>query len=363
MKRNIFTITIVLAAAYSAAAQTADSRSQLTDALKRFEYQYNVEDGTDLSRVTMSAEAWTTLIAQVNAANLALDDDSRVAEYSALAASLNAQMDAVDSAMRLFKSYQAMRDGCTALSVPTTGDATADGDTDNSLREAIRRYNTDFVAWAEQQTSTINMNAFLGDNLNFSATDGPQLVTGESIEVYDVQGWEEYYSDVVAWTRLRTDEGQLYLRSNWTDKPVVVEVSKRKMLPEGQYKLSLRWNSDMKNMVNRSCYRIGETSKSIGSSTSVARSLSYTFTVAEGGEPFDIVIGFQKTNSGNAPAQIYADNVSLTCTPPVPSGIIDSVAAEARPQSHWFTLDGRRLLDRPSAPGIYISGGRKVVVK
>ena len=29
----------------------------------------------------------------------------------------------------------------------------------------------------------------------------------------------------------------------------------------------------------------------------------------------------------------------------------------------WFTLDGRRLSGKPTTKGIYLSGGRKVVVK
>ena len=29
----------------------------------------------------------------------------------------------------------------------------------------------------------------------------------------------------------------------------------------------------------------------------------------------------------------------------------------------WCTLDGRRLLDKPSSPGIYIHNGRKVLIK
>ena len=29
----------------------------------------------------------------------------------------------------------------------------------------------------------------------------------------------------------------------------------------------------------------------------------------------------------------------------------------------WFTLDGRKLSQKPSAKGLYINGGRKVVIK
>ena len=31
--------------------------------------------------------------------------------------------------------------------------------------------------------------------------------------------------------------------------------------------------------------------------------------------------------------------------------------------SSWFTLDGRRLQGKPTAPGIYVNNGKKVVIK
>ena len=43
---------------------------------------------------------------------------------------------------------------------------------------------------------------------------------------------------------------------------------------------------------------------------------------------------------------------------------LEPVFAESRTAApDWFTLDGRRLSDRPKAKGIYIHGGRKVLVK
>ena len=29
----------------------------------------------------------------------------------------------------------------------------------------------------------------------------------------------------------------------------------------------------------------------------------------------------------------------------------------------WYTLDGRRLSEKPTQSGVYINGGRKVVIK
>ena len=46
---------------------------------------------------------------------------------------------------------------------------------------------------------------------------------------------------------------------------------------------------------------------------------------------------------------------------------IESLTPDAAPKAqaadHWFTLDGRRLQAKPTAPGIYVNNGRKVVIK
>ena len=57
---------------------------------------------------------------------------------------------------------------------------------------------------------------------------------------------------------------------------------------------------------------------------------------------------------------------SLTMVFDEASGI-ESLTPDAAPKAqaadHWFTLDGRRLQAKPTAPGIYINNGRKVVIK
>ena len=46
---------------------------------------------------------------------------------------------------------------------------------------------------------------------------------------------------------------------------------------------------------------------------------------------------------------------------------IENLTPDAAPKAeaaeHWFTLDGRRLQGQPTAPGIYINNGKKVVIK
>ena len=56
----------------------------------------------------------------------------------------------------------------------------------------------------------------------------------------------------------------------------------------------------------------------------------------------------------------------VTVAPELYDGIADLAENDVAGKSldgRWYTLDGRRLTERPSRPGIYIVGGRKVVVK
>ena len=120
-----------------------DDRNGLLTALERFENHYNLTDGTNYSRQTMSAEAWTTLINKVNVASLALDDNTRADEYSDLRDSLNAQLDTTDASISLFNEYLATIERVRTLVGPTVTLPvyTADTDNDASLRTAIDRLN------------------------------------------------------------------------------------------------------------------------------------------------------------------------------------------------------------------------------
>ncbi len=118
-----------------------DDRKGLLAALERFENDYNLADGTDYGRLSMSAEAWTSLIKKVNTACLALDDNTRAGEYSDLRDDLNAQMDATDASIALFNEYEAVVDQVKTLVGASASLPVYPSDTDNdvSLRAAIDR--------------------------------------------------------------------------------------------------------------------------------------------------------------------------------------------------------------------------------
>ena len=292
-----------------------ENRVLMIAALERFENDYNLADGTDYRRSTMSAKAWTDLLDAVDDVTTALDDVSQASSYGTLKDALVAQMDATDASLRLFKSYKAMVDGTTALSIVGSYGADGNMDTDATEQTAIEALNTAFVTYANAQNTDFNVSAFLGENLDFSEAAG-SVINGENNNtIQNVTGWEVAYADADQWAVLRTDQsenaGKLYIRKNWGSAATTLTVLKEKMLPVGKYRLSISWNSDMENMTNRSQFKLGEATTTIGEVSNGNEPLEYTFEVTDAATPFDLTIGFQKTGTDNTPAMIIVDDVTL----------------------------------------------------
>ncbi len=327
-----------------------DNRVRMLEALQRFETDYNLADGTDYRRLTMSAKAWTDLLSAVNAVTTALDDASQASDYGTLKDELVAQMDATDASLRLFRSYKAMVDGTTALGIAGGYGTNRHMASDATQETAIAALNTAFTTYAATQAADFDVSAFLGANLDFSAAEGELLNGDNSNNIRAVTGWDVSYADADTWTVVQThqgdNDGKLYMRKNWGSAATSLSVSKLKMLPVGKYRLSVLWNSNLANMTNRSAYRLGEAATAIGEATSGAKTLSYEFEVTESATPFDLILGFQKTGSGNAPAQLVVDDVRLVHIYTVPTDI-DVVIPGDR-----ALKDGKRL-----------ENGRIVIVK
>lgn len=301
--------------------QVKDNRVQMIAALERFENDYNLADGTDYRRSTMSADAWATLIDKVNAVTIALDDISLSTEYGARKDALVAQMDQTDASLRLFKSYKAMVEGVASVVGGSVADAygtSANMDDDEAEETAISALNAAFGDYVASQSEDFSANVFLGGNLDFSADEGATLNGDNSNNIHAVSGWDVAYANADTWTVVQThqtdNDEKLYLRKNWGEQATTLAVTKQRMLPAGRYSLSLKWNSTLENMTNQSCFTLGDLSTTIGKATGGEETLSYVFTVAEP-TPFDLAIGFQKTGTGNTPAQLVVDDVTLTCLP------------------------------------------------
>lgn len=329
-----------------------DNRVLMIAALERFENDYNLADGTDYRRSTMSAAAWTELLSAVNDVTTALDNVSLASEYATRKNALVAQMDATDASLRLFKSYKAMVDGATALSIAGDYGADSNMDTDDTQQTAISALNENFDNYAATQSSDFDVSAFLGANLDFSAAEGSALNTENSNNIHEVTGWEVSYADADTWAVIQThqedNDGKLYMRKNWGSSATTMTVTKQKMLPVGKYRLSFSWNSNMANMTNRSAYKIGETSTAIGEATNGAETLTYDFEITDAAAPFDLTFGFQKTGTGNTPAQIIVDEITLTYTPNIITLYDDAEGNSTTIESNngkrgVITIDGRTL--------------------
>lgn len=82
--------------------------------------------------------------------------------------------------------------------------------------------------------------------------------------------------------------------------------------------------------------------------------------------------GFHKYTGEYVPAQKAflplntsdgAKAQSLTIVFAIGATGINSVSPDSNVQNDWFSLDGTRLNGKPSQPGIYVNGGKKVVIK
>ena len=296
-----------------------DNRVLMLAALERFENDYNLTDGTDYSRQTMSAGAWTSLIEKVNAVSTALDDVSQATSYGTIKDELIAQMDATDQSLRLFKSYQAMAEGVSGVlgsSVAEPYAAASNMDTDATEQSAITALNSAFVDYANSQDAEFDVSAFLGANLDFSAAAGEVLNNENNNNIKAVTGWDVNYEDADTWAVVQTDQadnaGKLYIRKNWGSAAATLTASKQRMLPVGKYRLSLSWNSSLANMTNLSAFSLGNASTTIGESTTTAKTMTYDFEVTDAATAYDLIIGLKKTGTDNTPAQIVVDDITLT---------------------------------------------------
>ena len=71
--------------------------------------------------------------------------------------------------------------------------------------------------------------------------------------------------------------------------------------------------------------------------------------------------------AGKAFLPLYIENEakaqSLTIVYAIGSTGINSMSSDSNEQNDWFSLDGTRLSGKPSQPGIYVNGKKKIVIK
>ncbi len=297
----------------------------LETALTRFEIDYNqiVADGTNYGRRNMSQKAWTDLLEKVNDVTAAMDESYDYSSFATTAQALNEQLDATDVSIRLFKSYLSMVQGCKSLELPTsTYETDYNTETDATVAEAISALNTLFTEYAATQDADFSTAGFLGDNLDFSAALGDLAISGAFPELHKIDGWRiktDGLSDGsgTIYMSNKSDESNhstnLYIRKNWYASPVTLQALKEVMLPVGSYTLTYWINSNSDNIAINLCfYDINGTPTSLGSSNGSWTQVTKNIEITDAPQPFDLSFGFVTSGSGNAPAQILIDDITLT---------------------------------------------------
>ena len=336
---NEVTLTTLPTAINTAKQQIAaakESRVRLLAALERFEKDYNMVDGTDYGRVTMSAAAWSALLEKVNDVTEALDDISLASQFGDIAQALEDQMDATDASIRLFSGYLSLLNGVNSFgdsdlsaAYATYGTDTQYAADDAQVQAAISALDAAFQQYAAQQSSNFEAGSgrFLGENLDFESANGASI-DATWPNVYQQTGWKTYFASEATdgnkqyafLTRDNAsprDSGSNYvrLRQNWASSPnPQLQISKNAMLPTGKYELKFyisSENSGANMTTDLNYYQLGDNSRvSLKPTSNSWTERTYQFEVTE---PtfFDLSFGFI-TSNGNSNASVWVDDITLT---------------------------------------------------
>lgn len=233
-----------------------EAKAPLVAALERFEVDYN--NGANGALQAMSAEAWNALLTKVQAAAEAKDATTDYSGFAVAATNLTEQFTKSDASIKLYASYNHIINGLEEYSdadfaeVLTTVKSDAYKATDAKLEEAMGLMNSAFMEYASAQDASFNMNSFLGENLGFETAQIEQDPTYTN--VYVQPGWNNL-SDINATGantgyvfRTNTFENLsgvtpignnvLYMRSKWGANKATLQITKRTILPQGNYILS-----------------------------------------------------------------------------------------------------------------------------
>lgn len=336
---NTVTSTTLPNAISTAQAQIAavkENRKRMLSALERFEKDYNIVDGTDYRRVTMSAKAWTDLLEKVMDVTEALDDISFMTEYDTRAQALEDQMNATDASIRLFNGYLSLLNGINSFgdtdlstAYTTYKEDTEYTDDETKVQEAINALDDAFEAYAATQESDFEAgaNRFLGANLDFESENSTQIDESWP-NVYNQVGWTttfssdatDYNKQFAYLTRDNAsprDGGSCYvrLRQNWADSPNPhLQIQKETMIPRGKYELKFfiksETNGDYMN-TDLNFYQLGDASPvSVKPTSQTWTERTYELEVSE---PTFLKLSFGFiTANGNSPASVWVDDIQLT---------------------------------------------------
>lgn len=197
------------------------------------------------------------------------------------------------------------------------------------------------------------MKAFLGEDDPSQEQDvTSKYITNPSFDS-NISGWTNT-GGTAQWKQNTWAPLSNYCEFGWTGSALIdQEVVQTPTLPAGTYTLTFNCASDAGA---KGVFLIAgdQSTEMVGTGNVETGSVTFTLSAAAA-----VKIGL-KLQSTTA-TWVNFDNFKLLQTTGI--GNVLRPASDIQRNTGWYTLDGRKLTNEPAAKGIYINGGKKVVVK
>lgn len=169
----------------------------------------------------------------------------------------------------------------------------------------------------------------------------------------DISGWSNT-GGTAQWKQSKWDVLSNYCEFGWTGSAIAdQEVVQTPTLPAGSYKLSVNCATDKGA---KGVYLIADDQSTEMTGTGGIGFFSVEFTVTS---EKAVKLGLKLQNT--TATWVNFDNFTLEKTST--TGIGNVNLNDNVNDNYWYTLDGRRLTGKPTAKGLYIKDGRKVVLR
>ena len=169
----------------------------------------------------------------------------------------------------------------------------------------------------------------------------------------DISGWTNT-GGTAQWKQSKWDVLSNWCEFGWTGSAIAdQEVVQTPTLPAGSYKLSVNCATDKGA---KGVYLIADDQSTEMTGTGGIGFFSVEFTVTS---EKAVKLGLKLQNT--TATWVNFDNFTLEKTST--TGIGNVNLNDNVNDNYWYTLDGRRLTGKPTAKGLYIKDGRKVVLR
>lgn len=292
-----------------------EAKAPLVAALDRAAAYVN-DDNT--AKQAMSAGTWQPLQTAVIAAREANAVTNSYDNFAAHAEALNTALSPADNSVALWSRYTTLKNGLNTLDNSILNDVADNNSTDADVAATTTAMVNAADSWLTNQYGIVNVNALLGDNLDFETATG--ALSFEGSNVYDVAGWsntftttaqpeEDYRERTTADSNVSGSNNMLRMRTNKAN--ATMQINKSVMLPKGHYELKV-WikkahtetNPTELNYVeaNDTCYNIG------GTDAWSRQSVKFELTEAS---LVNLSLGFI-SGTAEGETEIFYDDITLT---------------------------------------------------